>query len=122
MSGQNEVDEDVRITDVKVDEVVKVYSGVAGLCKCGCTGTYSYNPKHQQLGSEARRYPVKDDELNLAEVERILTLVQQHADDVDDLGSGLYWLTVDDRTYCVSTVEDAKAWLEIFKKTSKSKK
>lgn len=60
------------IKDVKVEDVLSVYSGKANSCCCGCSGKHTYNPDYKDAGTINRGYEVDDDECSLRTVKLIL--------------------------------------------------
>jgi hypothetical protein len=91
------------ILQVKLDDVVKVYSG-RPRCGCGCCGKYHVNPAHLELANKLRGYDYEPGDVNLTEVKRIL-LLQQEAESrnpgcvkvQDDEGETIYSLQTDNR-------------------------
>lgn len=65
------------ILEVSKADVMEVYSGRPG-CACGCQGKYSVNPAHKALADAKRGY-VLDDNINMAQVSRVLKIVQEAA-------------------------------------------
>ncbi len=63
------------ITEVKVENVIKVYSGKPG-CGCGCRGNYRVNPAHLEFANKERGYDYGPEEVNLTQVKRILRELQ----------------------------------------------
>lgn len=49
---------------IRIEDVLKAYSGKPDTCMCGCAGTYSYPKLRQKEGGEDRGYPVNDNEIN----------------------------------------------------------
>lgn len=72
------------ITELKVEDVVKVYSGKPG-CGCGCNGKYRVNPQHLELASKFRGYDYDKKEASLGAVHCMLTYLQQNAGEVEVL-------------------------------------
>jgi UDP-galactopyranose mutase len=68
----------VDFSKLTTNDIVSVYSGKPGCC-CGCKGKHRYNSKHRAEGTQTRGYPVLNDEVNDAQVTRILRFVQAHA-------------------------------------------
>jgi hypothetical protein len=61
--------------------VLKVYSGRpkanGNHCRCGCCGTYRYNPAHVVVGSSADRgYPLDAEDISAAQVKKVLRAIQ----------------------------------------------
>jgi len=54
------------ITEVKVENVIKVYSGKPG-CGCGCRGNYRVNPAHLEFANKERGYDYGPEEVNLTQ-------------------------------------------------------
>jgi hypothetical protein len=69
------------ITRVQLSDVLKVYSGRHG-CACGCRGNYHVNPQHRALADRERGYPYDDSEINLAQVKKVLRILQRSAREV----------------------------------------
>jgi hypothetical protein len=75
---------------LKVADVVKVYEGQAGQCRCGCSGEYYYNPA---FDNEINRRNADPDQFlrwpeerknSLIDVTRIVELVNSHLTDEYD--------------------------------------
>lgn len=83
--------------------VLRVYSGKAGKCMCGCAGRYYYTPERRAEGGTDRGYAVDDDEVSPAMVTRVLRLVQANEDglEVTESLEGIYAVDVGKRTYVV---------------------
>lgn len=64
------------ISEVKVEEVIKVYSGKPG-CGCGCMGNYRVNPQHFELAGKIRGYEYEANEANLTQVKKVLLNVHK---------------------------------------------
>lgn len=75
---------------LEVQDVVKVYEGRAGQCRCGCSGEYYYNPAFDNEinarnadPDQALRWP-EERKNSLADVSRIVGLVNSHLTDEYD--------------------------------------
>jgi len=80
-------DEPTVCEPLKVEDVVKVYEGQAGTCRCGCAGEYYYNPAfdaeiNARIADPEKipRYPEKRTK-SLADVTRIVELINSHLKD-----------------------------------------
>lgn len=60
------------IHDVTPNDVMRVYSGAAHRCMCGCAGKYTCNPDYRAIASIDRGYEVDEDECNMRVVKMIL--------------------------------------------------
>jgi hypothetical protein len=56
---------------IKREDVLMVYTGKRG-CMCGCNGNYRYPKANAELGKRQRGYDIKPEELNDAQVTRVL--------------------------------------------------
>lgn len=56
---------------IKREDVLMVYTGKRG-CMCGCNGKYRYPKANAELGKRQRGYEINPDELNDAQVTRVL--------------------------------------------------
>lgn len=56
---------------IKREDVLMVYTGKRG-CMCGCLGNYRYPKANAELGKRQRGYEIKPEELNDAQVTRVL--------------------------------------------------
>lgn len=65
----------VSVQVVQIADVRSVYSGKPG-CMCGCRGKHSYAGAHREEAGQNRGYAVSDDEVNNAQVTRVLRAVQ----------------------------------------------
>ncbi len=63
--------------------VLSVYSGRPGCC-CGCKGKHTYreDPDLRALGGRNRGYEVDDDEVNEAQVTRVVNELNENLDQV----------------------------------------
>lgn len=75
---------------LKVQDVVKVYEGRAGHCRCGCSGEYYYNPAFDNKINarnadldQAPRWP-EERKNSLTDVSRIVELINSHLTDEYD--------------------------------------
>ena len=57
------------------ETTVSVYSGKDGKCCCGCAGTHRYNSRLVETASKERGYEVTADEVNDAQVTRVLRTI-----------------------------------------------
>jgi len=51
------------VLDIKLEDVETIYLGKEG-CRCGCRGTYAYNPLHKEYAEKNRGYGLSDDEVS----------------------------------------------------------
>lgn len=65
------------LTAFTKETTVSVYSGKDGKCCCGCAGTHRYNSRHVATGSANRGYEVTADEINDAQVTRVLRTIAE---------------------------------------------
>lgn len=86
------------LDELRPSDVLKAYSGKAGRCCCGCSGTYYYNSARIDEGSKERGYKVDADDVNDLQLKRVLRLVQA---DCDDCGSNYFAARVGKRLYIV---------------------
>ena len=84
-------------------KVLKVYSGKAGHCMCGCSGKYTYNPELREEGGKDRGYAVDEDECNERTVKMITKKVYKSPNAVFD--AGLAYVDIGARTYAVYFAE-----------------
>lgn len=95
-----------QLMKIERDDVLYVYSGKANRCCCGCSGNYRYNSKYKDLGTKDRGYEVKDDEVNDKQVARVLTIMKNNADKLEeDYDDNLFSVQVDNRLYMVRLVK-----------------
>jgi hypothetical protein len=80
---------------LKVQNIVKVYEGQAGQCRCGCSGEYYYNPA---LDNEINARNAEPDQFlscperrnnRLTDVTRIVELINSHLTDEYDTVLGI---------------------------------
>ena len=98
------------ITDVKLDNVTQVYSGLDGACCCGCKGKHSYATKYVNDEDVNPGYDVSDS-VNDKEVNRIYSIMQKNAGNVE-LDKGLA------SQYIASLVSGRRLYLMYFYKPS----
>jgi len=49
---------------INVHDVMRVYSGTANRCCCGCSGKHTTASRFRELNGKRRGYPVDDDEVS----------------------------------------------------------
>jgi hypothetical protein len=64
---------------IKPADILRVYSGRANYCCCGCAGSYRYNPAHRAAARRHARRRIDAKEFNAAQVKRVLGIVQARA-------------------------------------------
>lgn len=89
---------------IDIANVVSVYSGVAGMCCCGCSGKHTYSTTHRQYADKERGYPhpITDDEVNDGVVKRIINKMNNAAKlgtTVEAIAPGCLTMTVGKRLY-----------------------
>jgi hypothetical protein len=65
--------------EIKIEDVMCVYSGKEGRCMCGCAGKYTYREETREIGSKDRGYPVKDEDIDNARVQRVINKINRNA-------------------------------------------
>src|ERR1043165_4831394 len=77
---------------LQLNKVRSVYSGINGLCCCGCSGIHTRAKAFQKLESERRGYEVKDEECNDRRValitNKINKMIRTHPEQVQDYRDG----------------------------------
>jgi hypothetical protein len=73
-----------RIVALTPASVVSVYSGKAGKCCCGCSGSHRYNSANILLGADRRGYGVDKGEVNDSQVAKVIRLVKENAGIAED--------------------------------------
>ncbi len=63
---------EMNTVEVKIENVMKVYSGKARTCCCGCAGKYTTAVKHLALAGEMRGYAYDAEEANDRSVKLIV--------------------------------------------------
>lgn len=66
------------LASVTADQVMSVYSGKAGRCYCGCSGNHRYAKAHREIAGKDRGYAISDDEVNDAQVKKVLRIVKEN--------------------------------------------
>lgn len=94
----------------KVDKasVLSVYSGTPGCC-CGCKGKHRYrkDPELRALAGKSRGYPIDDDEVNEAQVTRVVNVINANLDSaVHEVEHGHVFLDMGSRWY-IAYLRDA---------------
>jgi hypothetical protein len=51
------------LKNLKLEQIVCVYSGKVGACCCGCKGTYRYASAHRELGGQWRGYALTNNDI-----------------------------------------------------------
>jgi hypothetical protein len=89
-----------QLADLTSEDLVSVYNGKIGACCCGCSGVHTYMDAAE--GAAARGYAVRPEEVNPAEVGRILRKIQTHAAQAtidDGRDQPLWWVELGRRWY-----------------------
>ena len=90
---------------IKLENVGKVYSGKAGRCACGCSGTYWVASKHREWADKNRGYPYDDSDISDKQVRRVVNLINQNIDAAESFGKDGIMADIGNRTYAVYFVE-----------------
>lgn len=99
---------------LKVEDVVKVYEGEAGNCRCGCSGQYYYNPAFDaeiNARNADPKQPLREPEeriKSLPDVTRVVELINSHLE--DEFKTVACWgdhheLEIEDRVWTAYTKE-----------------
>ena len=107
-------------TKIEIADVMKVYSGKAYKCACGCAGKYHYATAHRAIASKGRGYEVQNDELGDKMIKRVVNKVNavlamdeagQKAWELEFTGDGQYIGVVEEgrRSYVVYFIPSATA-------------
>lgn len=59
-------------TQIDIDGVMRVYSGINGKCCCGCAGKYAYASKYRKIASKEQDCKIGDDEISDRTVKTIV--------------------------------------------------
>jgi hypothetical protein len=104
--------EEIKIEEIRVEDVLKVYSGKNGKCMCGCAGKYTYRKTTQEIGGEKRGYPVTDDEVSDRAVKTILNKINAGIrEGLAERESDHIAVVVDKRIYVAYLLPSAAEWL-----------
>jgi hypothetical protein len=90
--------------DIRLNDVIDVYSGKNKGCCCGCSGKYSYTERNRAVGGFVRGYEVSDDEISDRSVSIILNKMRKNASRVEKLSETQYTLELGERLYMVMLV------------------
>lgn len=63
---------------IKINDVMSVYSGINGQCCCGCAGKHTYASQHQKIASKNRGYEVDDEEVSDRTVKLIVNKMNKY--------------------------------------------
>ena len=63
---------------IKIDDVMSVYSGENGHCCCGCAGKHTYASQYQKIASKDRGYEVGDEEVSDRTVKLIVNKMNKY--------------------------------------------
>ena len=99
-NGVNNFNTNNSVSTITTDSVRAVYSGRPG-CMCGCRGNYRYNPQHVEEASVDRGYVVKPSEVNIAQVTRVLHIVQAAPAERVEVNSNCIYTEVNGRAYAL---------------------
>lgn len=89
---------------LKLEDISSAYSGKAGVCHCGCAGTYYYNSAHRVRAGKHRGYAVTDEDVNDRQVQRVLNIIKKCAVNMTgsvEIGPSYISVTVGKREYVV---------------------
>ena len=74
------------LAELEPKDIMSVYSGKNGCCRCGCSGKHSYNPDYIAEAGKHRGYKVDADECNPKMVKRVLGILKRAEDVVIEGG------------------------------------
>lgn len=77
-----------------IETIRCVYFAKEDGCRCGCGGTYYYPSQRTEEAGQARGYPLKPEEINDEEFQRIINHVRMYHDKIDDWCSAYVNLTM----------------------------
>lgn len=68
-----------KVEEIKIEDVLSVYSGKADSCCCGCAGKHYYksNTDDRNAASKERGYPVQDDEVSDSMIKKVTRIVNE---------------------------------------------
>lgn len=87
--------------EIKLENVMSVYSGKVGRCACGCSGNHRYASKYRVEAGIHRGYAVSDDEINDAQVKKIFDLIANTNPDDIEGDTDCYFIDTHTRTYVI---------------------
>ena len=98
--------------DISRSLIRNVYSGRQG-CMCGCRGKYVYSEAHRAEASAVRGYDVSADEVNEAQITRVMNIVKnvsaERVEVMNDLDGIIFYLDSDctDRCWAIYMCKSA---------------
>jgi hypothetical protein len=93
------------LQDLQLAHVLKVYTGRARGCMCGCKGQYRYNSAFVEEGGRDRGYPLDPEDVNDAQVLKVLRTVQANEEALVDEGDGILSVDLGRRTFVLYLVQ-----------------
>lgn len=69
--------------EIKIENVMSVYSGTNGKCCCGCSGKHSYASAHRVVASKDRGYEVTDKDVSDRSVKLIVGKINRSTEPKD---------------------------------------
>ena len=89
-------------------DVMWAYSGKGGnACCCGCKGTYRYTAAHQDAAGKRRGYAVTNDEVNHAQVAKVLRLAHANPAKLERVAADQVAFEVAGRVYMLGLATEA---------------
>ena len=76
--------------EIKLDDVLSVYSGRDGACCCGCAGAHHYAGAHQAEGAASRGYPLEAADVSDWDVARVVGVINENRGAARDAGDHAY--------------------------------
>jgi hypothetical protein len=83
---------------VKVENIMKVYSGRKGKCACGCSGTYRYASVHREMGAIYTGREIDDEDVNDKQVRKVVNIINKNLENAEVDKDGVT-LTIGERLY-----------------------
>lgn len=94
--------------DLELEDISHVYSGLAGMCMCGCSGKYYYAEKHRRFASDERGYKVQDSEINDKMVKRVYNMFVSLKYKIENLDNDIFTIHKGKRKYVIYLSKKAK--------------
>jgi hypothetical protein len=66
------------LPELQLKQIDSVYVGKPHACMCGCSGQYYYTKEGQAAAGKKRGYPVCDEDVNNAKVQRVINKIRKN--------------------------------------------
>lgn len=96
---------------IRYEDVAAAYIGRAGLCMCGCSGTYYYTTANKAYASKDRGFTIQEEKINEDKVKevflRVAKAVSKDIHDVENIDNYIFTVEVGKMQYTLYLIKGA---------------